>query len=201
MRAGKNGSGVRNDGKDFTAAFTCSDHYMPSRRRLLAMLGATSVGGLAGCTSSRATTGFVARKDVTVAVPQQVGEPVDTTVAFLAFEPDSRLVHGEYARTASAAVEGATVSVSERLHDRLSDRFASVRYTTNIVPEDGSEPANGVVTRRDFNEVSVGGTATVESYFGDEGLGRLRLHETTAREREPAEITVSPYDLAARLGD
>ena len=174
---------------------------MPFRRRVLAVLGATAVGALAGCSAFDATSGLVARKDVTVAVPQDVGEPVDTPVAFLAFEPDRRLVHGEYAEVAGAAVDGATISVSERLHERLSDRFATVRYTTNVVPEDGSKPANGVVTRRDFNALSVGGTATVESYFGDDGWGRLRLHETTPRGIEPSEITVGRYDLNARLDD
>lgn len=172
---------------------------MPSRRRLLAALGTTVAGALAGCSVADTATGVVARKDVTVAVPRDVGEPVDTTVAFLAFEPDSRLVHGEYARIAGAAVGGATISVSEGLHERLADRFATVRYTANVVPEDGSKPASGVVDRRAFNDLSVGGTATVQSHVGDEGRGRLRLRETTARERDPAEVTVSAFDLEDRL--
>ncbi|WP_435179248.1 hypothetical protein [Halorussus sp. AFM4] len=172
---------------------------MPSRRRLLAALGTTAAGALAGCSASDATTGVVARKDVTVAVPQDVGDPVDTTVAFLAFESESRLVHGEYAHVAGAAVDGATIAVSEQLHERLSDRFTAVRYTTDVVPADGSKPADGAVDRWAFNDLSVGGTATVESSVGDAGRGRLRLRETTARERDPAEITVSAYDLEARL--
>lgn len=170
---------------------------MPSRRQLLATFGA---GVLAGCASADATAGTVARKRITVAVPQRVGDPVETSVALLAFEPDRGLVHGEYdPEYAGGAVDGATLSVLPELHDRLTDRFPVVQYGADVVPDDGETPANGVVGRRAFDTLSLGGTATVETYTGDDGYGRLRLLETSPREREPSTVTVGEFDLDERV--
>ena len=68
---------------------------MPFRHQVPAVAGAAAFGSLAGY-SADGTTGSVARKRTTVVVPQQVGDPVSASVALLGFEPDRRLVHGEY---------------------------------------------------------------------------------------------------------
>ncbi|MFC7141466.1 hypothetical protein ACFQMA_16705 [Halosimplex aquaticum] len=173
---------------------------MSSRRQFLAAFGTTAAASVAGCSGGGSTAGTVARKDVTVAVPQQVGDPVEASVALLGFEPDRSLVHGEYdPEHAGAAVDGATLSVSEQTHDALADAFASVRYSVNVVPEDGTEPVNGVVTREDFGALTVGGRATVDPRRGEDGLGRVGVRETTPRESDPTTVTVSRFDLDERL--
>ena len=173
---------------------------MPSRRGLLAALGTGAAGVVAGCTGTDTTTGLVSRKWITAAVPRRGAEPMDASVALLAFEPDRGLVHGEYDPAyVDAAVDGGTLSVPEGVHDRLTDRFAAVRYSANVVPTDGTTPANGVLGRRAFNRLSLGGTATVGTYVGDDGYGRLRVRETTPREGDPSEVTVGTFDLAERV--
>ncbi|WP_436907799.1 hypothetical protein [Halosimplex marinum] len=173
---------------------------MPSRRHLLAGLGsAVAVGALAGCPADGATAGTVARKAVTVAVPRRTGEPVDARAALLGYEPDRRLVHGEYDPDhVAAAVDGATVSVPDDLHETLADAFASVRYGANVVPDDGT-PINGVVSRADFNALAVGGEATVAPYQGEDGVGHASVREAAPRERDPTEVTVATFDLDERL--
>ena len=172
---------------------------MPSRRRLLAALGTAAGGAVAGCAALDATTGVVSRKRVTVAVPRPGDRPEDASVALLAVEPERGLVHGEYdPEYVDAAVEKGTLSVPERVHDRLTDRFAAVRYSVNVVPEDGT-PANGVVGRRAFNRLSLGGTATVRTSVGADGYGRLRIGRTTPPEDDPSEVTVNTFDLDGRV--
>ncbi|MFC7046057.1 hypothetical protein ACFQH6_12115 [Halobacteriaceae archaeon GCM10025711] len=157
---------------------------MPSRRQLLAGLGTAAGGALAGCTLFDRTTGIVTRKQVHVEVPRRVGRATKMGVAVLAFEPDRGLLHGEYdPEHADPDVENGALTVSEQLHEELTTRFEGVRFYVNVVPEDGSNPAGGNVDRQAFNALSVGGTATVGTYFGDDRSGRLRLHDTVPRER------------------
>jgi len=171
---------------------------MPSRRQLLATLGATAaLGSLAGCTSADATTGTVARKRITVGVPQRTGDPVDASVALLAFEPDRRLVHGEYDPDYVGGVDDGSLSVTAATHDRLADRFVSGRYAVNVVPADG-RPANGRVEREAFNALTVGGTTTVSPYV-DDGVGHLDVREATPPDRVPAEVTIGQFELDERL--
>jgi len=174
---------------------------MPSRRSVLAALGATvTVGSLAGCASTDSTTGTVSRKSLTVGVPRRDGDPLDASVAFLAFEPDRRLIHGEYDPThAGAAVDrDGTLSVPRPIHDRLNDRFASVRYAVNVVPADG-RPANGLVTREACNALTLGGTATVAPSLVD-GVGHLDVRAATPPDRDPEAVTINQFDLDNRLG-
>jgi len=175
---------------------------MPSRRRLLSALGPAALGLVAGCAAAETTTGTVSRKRVTVAVPRQVGDAVEASVALLAFEPDRGLVHGEYdPEHAGAAVAEGTLAVSASLHERLADRFAAVRYGVDVVPGDGGTPANGLVTRGAFDRLPLGGTATVETHTGDDGSGRLRVQTVAPPERAPSAVTVSQFDLDERVDD
>jgi len=174
---------------------------MPSRRRVLAGIGTVAGGTFAGCPSDAATTGTVTRKDVTVAVPRQTGEPVDASVALFGYEPDRRLVHGEYDPDyAGDAVDEATLSAPEAVHETLSNEFSAVSYAVNLVPDEGA-PVNGVVSREDFDALTVGATATVEPYRGTDGLGRARVRDAEPRERDPMTVTISEFDLGERVGD
>jgi len=168
---------------------------MPSRRQLLAAMLASP---LAGCATTETTTGTVTRMGVTVGVPQRTGDPIDASVVVLAFEPDRNLVHGEYdPEYVGAAVDDGSLSVSQSIHERLVARFASVRYTVNVVPDDG-RPVNGVVTREACTALPLGGRATVAPYV-DDGVGHLDVREATLPDAAPDEVTVERFDLDDRL--
>jgi hypothetical protein len=168
---------------------------MPSRRQLLAAFGATLP--LAGCATTETTTGTITRKSVTVGVPQRVGDPVDVSVALLAYEPDRGLLHGEYdPEYVAAVVDDGSLSVRQSTHDRLVDRFTSVRYTVNVVPAEG-RPANGVVTREACNGLSLGGTATVAPYV-EKQVGHLDVREAAPPADAPDEVTIGQFDLDER---
>lgn len=177
---------------------------MPSRRNVLRGIGPALIGGVAGCLTSQGTTGTVARKQVQVTVPRTVGDPVTASLAVLTFESDG-VVTGEYADIVSGVIDNASISVSETVHDRLADRFADVRYYSNIVPDDGSKPANGRVNRDNFNTLSVGGTATVDSVMKTVADGssssHLEIQGTTPRETPPTETRVSQYDWHERVDE
>lgn len=119
----------------------------------------------------------------------------------LTFESDG-VATGEYADVVSEAVNDASISVPEPVHARLADRFVDVRYQANIVPEDGSTPANGRHSKEGINALTVGGTAVVDSSTraGDEGaaVSHLEIHDATSREIPPAAIRVSRYDWDER---
>ena len=168
---------------------------MPSRRQLLAALGPTLP--LAGCAGTETTTGTVTRKSITVGVPQRVGDPVDASVAVLAFEPDRGLLHGEYDPAyVASAVDDGSLSVPGSIHDRLDDRFASVRYTVNVVPAEGT-PVTGVVTREACNALSLGGTATVAPYV-EHRAGHLDVREAAPPDSAPDDVTISRFDIDER---
>lgn len=174
---------------------------MAFRRQVLAGLGIAVVGVVGGCSGVAGTSGTVARKQITVEVPQSAGDPVDVRLAHVSFETERRLVTGSYADVAASVVDGPELSVSDDVHERLSDRFSSVTYSTNVVPEDGATPANGLVSRAAFNRLSIGGSATVERDGGDGDTGRLRVLEATPPEREPVEVTVDSFDFETRVDD
>lgn len=156
---------------------------MVSRRHLLGALGTAASGLLVGCSGvSPAVTGTVERKKVTVAVPQQTGNPVHTPLALLYYESDENAVHGTYdPGYVDDTIETGDLSVSAETHRVLDDEFESVRYFVNIVPSSGDTPANGLVDRDAFDDLTVGGTASVSTYSGRDGTGHLDVHETEPR--------------------
>lgn len=109
---------------------------------------------------------------------------------------------GEHADVVSAAVNDASITVPEPLHARLADRFVDVRYRANVVPADGSEPANGRLARADFDALTIGGTAVVDHVMrtenGGPSVGHLEVRDATPRETPPADVRVSPYDWDER---
>lgn len=175
---------------------------MPSRRNVLRAVGPALGVGLAGCSASRTTTGVVARKQIRVSVPREVGGPVDVTLALLTFEPGG-LVTGKYANIVTEVVKGASIAVSDGVHDRLSQRFPDVHYYANIESNSGAEPVNGRLSRDEFNSLTVGGTATagftMKSVDEAYSVGHLEIHDTAPRERSPAEIRVNQYDWDKRI--
>lgn len=177
---------------------------MPSRRNVLRVTGPVLISGVAGCLTSQTTIGVIARKHIKVSVPRTVGDPVTASLAMLTFESNG-LVTGEYADIVSDVIGDASISVSDTVHNRLTNRFADVRYYANIVPENGSKPANGRVDRDNFNTLTVGTTATVDSVVKSGGDGssssHLEVHDMTPRETTPTEITVSQYDWDERVDE
>lgn len=177
---------------------------MPSRRKVVRGVGPVFVGAVAGCLSSRTTTGTVAHKRLGVSVQQTVGDPVDTSLAVLTYESRGT-VTGEYADIVSEAVEGASISVPDAVHERLAERFVDVHYYSNIVPDDGSEPTDGRLSREAFNTLTVGGTATVDASMKtvgqDSSISHLEIHDTTSRQAPPAETSISQYDWDERAGE
>ncbi len=178
---------------------------VPSRREVLGLIGAASVAGLAGCSSGQTTSGTVATKTLTIGVPTDDGTVSDVVAAVLTYEPEERLVTGEYPDILSGIFQGHSMAVSEQIHERVSGQYSYVHYDTNIVPEDGSEPANGHVSRSVFNTLSIGGTATVDPYMKavdeDHSVGFLRVDTTSPLERAPNETTVNSYSWDGRVND
>lgn len=179
---------------------------MPSRRQFLGGIGTACAGGLAGCgTAGRTTTGVVERKQIDVGVRRPTDTTVSVTPAVLTYESDRRLVTGEYADSLPGVVEDGSLAVSTATHERLTDRFAYVRYYANIVPEDGPGTANGLLPRAAFNDLSVGGTATVEldmrSVDGGGSVGHLRVERSAPPGRPPEAVRVSRYSWAERVDE
>jgi hypothetical protein len=152
---------------------------MPSRRQAIQGIGATLVGGLAGCASDQTISGTVTQKQISVGVPNTTSGPVEVPLAVLTYEPDQQLVTGEFADIATEVIDGPSITVSDAVHERFDDRFAFVHYTGNIVPQNGSDPANGRLTQTDFNSLEIGSTATVDPYMrqveSDQSVGYLRV--------------------------
>ena len=110
---------------------------------------------------------------------------------------------GEYADILRGVIEDGSMSVSNAVHERLTERFAYVHYFTNIVPTDGSRPANGLLPRTAFNTLSIGGTAAVDPYMKpvdeDHSVGYLRLEKASPLDQPPEEVTVSQYSWEERV--
>ncbi|MWG33076.1 hypothetical protein [Halomarina oriensis] len=178
---------------------------VPFRREVLRLIGAASVVGLAGCSSGQTTSGTVATKTVTIGVPTDDETVFDVVAAVLTYEPEERLVTGEYPDILSGIFQSHSMAVTEQVHERVSSQYSYVHYNTNIVPDDGSEPANGRVSRSIFNTLSVGGTATVDPYMKsvdeDHSVGFLRVDSTSPLEQPPNETTVNTYSWEARVDD
>lgn len=177
---------------------------MPSRRKIVRGVGPALVGGVAGCLTAQTITGTVAHKRLGVSVQQPVGDPVDRSLAVLTFESDG-VVTGEYADVVSEVVEGGSISVPAAVRDRLADRFADVHYYSNLVPDDGSKPIAGRLSREAFNTLSIGGTATVDSSMKtvDQGssIRYLEIHDSTSRRARPTAVSISQYDWDERTGE
>lgn len=174
----------------------------PSRRAIIVGLGAECVGSTAGWTAL-GTTGRVARKHVTVGVPTRSGPPTDVTLAPLTYESDRRVATGEYADILPGVIEDSSIAVSESIHQAVMNRFAHVTYYANIGPEAGSPPVNGEMPRPAFNDLPIGGTATVDQHMkpvdNDQSVGHLRVTQTAPPEQPPKETVIEEYSWETRL--
>lgn len=177
---------------------------MPARRSVLRGIGSVLLGSVAGCATSKTTTGVVAQKKVRVSVPRTVGGPVVASLAVLSFESDG-VVTGQYADIVSETVDDASMSVSDSVHNRLANRFPDIRYHANIVPAGDSTPASGLVSRAGFNTLTVGGTATVDAKMKtvdeEASVGYLEIQDTQPRETPASETRISQYDWEERADE
>lgn len=163
---------------------------MPSRRDYLAGLATAGVVGLAGCSGDTdRMTGTVFRKSVHAAVSTQEGDPDATIIAHVGGGVHDRTVSIEYdPKYATVDTDAIAMTITEEQQNLLDRNLIDVEITFSVIPEDSKGGPVREARRPDFNEVRVGGEATVSEFAGDDGTYYHRLHETGPR---PAELTIS----------
>jgi hypothetical protein len=88
-----------------------------------------------------------------------------------------------YVTVDTGAVE---MTLTDEQQDLLDQNFGEFELSFTIVPKG----ADGGPRRPDFNEVRVGGEATVSEVTGDDGASYHRLHDTDQRS---AELSISQF--------
>jgi hypothetical protein len=163
---------------------------MPSRRDYLAGLAVTGAVGLAGCSGdSDRTTGTVFRKSVHAVVPTRQETPDSTFVAHIGGGVHDRTVSIEYdPEYATLDTDAVEMTITDDQQDLLDRRLEDVEITFGVVPDDAKGGPVRKARLSDFNEVRVGGEATVSERTDDDGAHYHRLHETGPR---PAELSIS----------
>lgn len=189
----------------------------PSRRRFLALCATGSSVALAGCQSdnpgvetiseSPAETedppsGLVWQKEISV-VLSRADPPVRTDLLQLKYLRDSGEVRGSFdPEYLDDVVDGASVTVSESVHDSLTMEFDDVAYRIYMGPVDGDDHLHVRTRRTAFNDIPLAGTATVETFWVRESEDMRRKYArpiATAGPSEPPEaIDVRPFDLGER---
>ncbi|MFD1513994.1 hypothetical protein [Halomarina rubra] len=160
-----------------------------NRRALLSSLGVCAAASLAGCSGYfDRTTGTVFRKNASVAVQTQRG-PVWTSLAVIVGGVDDRdvLIHydPEYVSVDTDAVE---MTITDEQRDRLDRDFIGSSYIAGLIPDGKEQGPIRELHRPEFNEMRVGGKATVSQYTTEEGSTYFRLHGTDPR---PNELSIS----------
>lgn len=175
---------------------------MPSRRKFLAGMSAISAAGVVGCLNTvDTTTGFVLRKAINVEVTDADGRTVTTNLLRVIFDRSEKILHGSHdPEYTKSAIDDQFVTVSDTLHETLSDQFQNVRYLVNVDSTEGdTTPVNAAATQTDFNKLTLGGRATVSTTWGDDGVGYLRVHNTEPRNQAVPYSNIAPFDLEARV--
>lgn len=175
---------------------------MPSRRTFLTAVSAISAAGVAGCLDTLdTTTGFVWNKSITVEVSGANERTVTTDLLSVSFERGENILHGEYdPEYATSAVDDRFVTVSDDLHEALEDQFRDIRYRASITPTEGREsPVNAAATRTAFNELTLGGRATVSTRSGENGFSYLEVHNTEPQNHGISDSNIESFDLDARI--
>ncbi|WP_158293428.1 MULTISPECIES: twin-arginine translocation signal domain-containing protein [unclassified Halorubrum] len=175
---------------------------MPSRRNFLAGVSVVGAVGVAGCVSSvDTTTGRVFVKSINVEATASDGNATRIDLLTVLFERSENVLHGQYdPEYVGSAFDDRTVTVSDSLHENLKNRFGDVRYLVNVAPVGGNEgPVNVAATRADFNELTLGGRATVSTRSGEEEFRHLRVHDTEPRSQAISESNVRSFDLESAI--
>lgn len=191
-------------------------HRPRSRRRFLALCAAGGSAVLAGCqsdgrdvettsrspseTTAEPSTGLVWRKEIEV-VLSRADPPVRTDLLRLQLDLGDGRVMGSFDPAyVDDAVDGASVTVSESLHESLTTEFGDVAYGVSMGPMDDPADYLHVQARRPaFNEFLLGGTATVETFWVEKSDDlRVKYARPTTvpiRSESPDEVEVRQFDL------
>lgn len=163
---------------------------MPSRRDYLAGLATTGVVGFAGCAGYfDRMTGTVFRKSVHAAVPTRHRDPDWTIIAHMGGGVHDQTVSIEYDPTyVTVDTDAVEMTITDEQQDLLDRNFVEVDLTFAVIPDGDKGGPVRDARRPDFNEVRVGGEATVSEYTGDDGAYYHRLHGTGPR---PATLSIS----------
>ncbi|GAA0262033.1 hypothetical protein GCM10009000_093040 [Halobacterium noricense] len=165
-------------------------------------MSTASAVGVIGCLgTSDTTTGLVLRKSIDVEVTSADGNPVRTDLLNVIFEQDENILHGSYdPEYIASAIDERFVTVSDDLHEALRNQFQDVRYLANVESTEGDKtPVNTAATQTAFNELTLGGVASVSTTWGDDGFGYLRVHNTEPRNQAVSDSNITPFDLDARV--
>lgn len=175
---------------------------MPSRRKFLAGASAISAAGVAGCLDTiDTTTGFVWNKSIIAEMTGIEGRTIAVDLLSVSFERDKNILHGEYdPEYVKSATDDRFVTVSDDLDEALGNRFQDVRYHVGVTPTEGREtPINAAAARTTFNELTLGGRASVSTTSGKDGFAYLRVHDTEPRNQEVSDSNIASFDLDARV--
>ncbi|WP_121537295.1 hypothetical protein [Haloarcula sp. Atlit-120R] len=163
---------------------------MPSRRSYLTGLATAGVVGFAGCSDgSDRVTGTVFRKSVHAAHSTQQEDTDWTLIAFMAGGVHDQTVLIKYDPTyLTVDTDAVEMTLTDEQQKLLERDFGGVELSFAVVPEGADGGPVRQARRPAFNEVRVGGEATVSAFTGDDGARYHRLHETGPR---PAELSIS----------
>lgn len=189
----------------------------PSRRRFLALCAAGSSAALAGCQSDspgvettsevpaetdEPPSGLVWQKEISV-VLSRADPSVRTDLLRLKYDRESGNVRGSFdPEYADGVIDGASVTVSESVHDSLTTEFGDVAYRIYVGPVDDDKHLHVRTRRAAFNDFPLAGTATVERSWVRESedvrVKYARPTDTSVPSESPEEIDVRPFDLGER---
>ncbi|MFC7228743.1 hypothetical protein N0B31_15135 [Salinirubellus salinus] len=163
---------------------------MPSRRSYLAGLATAGVVGLVGCADeSDRTTGTVFRKSVRAAVPSGQEDSNWTGIASMSGGVHDQTALIEYdPMYVTVDIDAVEMTLTDEQQDLLDRNFRDFELSFTVVPDGADGGPVRQARRPDFNEVHVGGEATVSAFTGDDGAYYHRLHETGPRS---AELSIS----------
>ncbi len=188
-----------------------------SRRRFLLLVATGSAASLAGCSAlnwseeTRSTAppeatgsadGLVWQTQIQVEL-DRTDSSVLADVLRLQYDRDRDEVFGAIdAAYVDGALEGASVTVSQELHDGLTSEFGRVNYKVKLGPtNDAGEHLHARARRAAFNELPLAGRASVERFWvrasDDLRVGYVRPTETDPPGGPPGTVDVGRLDLGA----
>ncbi|MFD1514365.1 twin-arginine translocation signal domain-containing protein [Halomarina rubra] len=169
---------------------------MPSRRDFLTGVAAAGFSAIAGCSGYLdRTNGTVFRKTVSVAHPTNDRGPVWVSAAILSLGGDGKSVIAQYDPEYAAVNGGAgELSVSAEQEEVMAQRFTDVEYIAGVMPGEGESGPIREAHRTDFNDMHVGGSATVGEYSTDDG-GYFRLHGADSPQQPLTIKETTQFDL------